>query len=599
MRKVLLLCLSVLYGTIGHSQIASCQIEGGLLRIDTSYFDFSGAPTSETDPFFQKVFTLNGQDNALDIKQHPQDSFALAFWVRFDALDQRAPLFSHAAEAAQFALYLEDGRLILRHFRSGEAGTYQASRSEHRILPGHWYYFNYVQEGGNGFLRMLSTNFKFEAAFPFAIEQESKMLLGKDSLDQHFKAALHQVQLYRYGRNTFAQLLQPYDQLELDLYTFHNLRKRNFRTSRDLINLSTIAINKKSFFIDIWDYDEVDNDSLRIIPGKNLQLFDKQKPVTETQIQLRAKNQRQTFQVRISDQEENLLLFSASSMGFMEKFNTATVRIHTDEEELWDTIHIKPNFDSDIQLRFQYDPNATAPVQEIESTSTQSETIAYPSLGSKSQKVLLSFSDFSLPDKDLIKIELNDQAPIIRQLQKKEQQILLALDRKDNFLSVSAESTSLFYCSAKVELFEVLENGGSRKIFSENLKIKKKERHRIPLQFSPKPLKEHTLLVRDSLVQISISDHQKVDGDSIRVHLDDILLLDNFGLSNAAESFYVPLDKPERVLYLAPTAKGTNERAANLCRVTVHDSQGTLLAEYVLQMLDLEDPGLLRLTRIE
>ena len=583
-----------------NAQVAICTIDGAKLKLDTSYLNWEGNRSVIEDAFFKKVLSLNGTDQAMNVKKVPNASFAMAFWMRFDEIEQQATILAQVEETEHFELQLKEGFLVLQHYKEGHEGLYQSSKSEHQIIPGHWYYFNYSTNEGDAFLKVLSTNFKFEAFFPLQTTEMAQLWLGKDTSNHHIKAALHQFQLFRYSESILSQLNTPYDKLELELYTYHSHLKKESRAGRATQILDPITINKKAFYFDIWDYDEIDNDSLRLIPKKGLKLYDKKGKVDEKVVRLNEQTKRRSFQVRISEEQANELVFSASSMGFIEKFNTATVKIHTADEELWDTIHIKPNFDTDIQLNFKYDPSATPPALEVDPIQAAAPSINYSGLNCKSQKLLLKISDYSIPDKDLLRVQLNKQSPILSRPLKKEQEILFALDRKSNLLQLQAASTGLFYCSAKVELFEVIETGSSRKIYSENLKMKKGEIHKIPISFSPKPLREHALLVRDKDIRVRISDPQLIDGDSIRVMLNEEVLLEKHGLTNQEEILELSIDNTEEsVLYFIPINKGENARAANLCKVIIENSAELILAEYELQMLNLNEPGIIRLSKIK
>lgn len=601
MRKSLLL-LSFLFSILSilNAQVAICTVNGAKLQVDTNYLEWQGDQTIIEDAFFTEVLSLNGNNQAMQVKKVPNASFAMAFWMRFDEIEQTATIFTQVEEKEYFQLQLDHGFLLIQHYKNGYEGLYQSSKSEHQIIPGHWYYFNYSSHKGDAFLKVLSTNFKFEAFFPLLSTEMTQIYLGKDSSSHYTEACLHQFQLFQYSESIYSQLSQPYDKLELELYTYHSHLKKESRAGRSITMLEPVTINKKAFYFDIWDYDEIDNDSLRLIPKKGLKLYDKKGKVEEKVVRLNEQTKRRSFQVRISEEQANELVFSASSMGFIEKFNTATVKIHTADEELWDTIHIKPNFDTDIQLNFKYDPSATPPAMEIDPIEVVAPSINYSGLNCKSQKLLLKISDYSIPDKDLIRIQLNKQPPILSKPLKKEQDILFALDRKSNLLQLQAASTGLFYCSAKVELFEVIETGSSRKIYSENLKMKKGEIHKIPISFSPKPLREHALLVRDNKIRIRISDPQLVDGDSIRVVLNEEVLLEKHGLTDQEEVLELSIDNTaESTLYFIPIHKGENTRAANLCKVIIENSSELILAEYELQMLHLNEPGIIRLSKIK
>lgn len=590
-----LLCLSNLVS----AQVAQLTVKNGQLMIDTVYFKFYGKIHTGPIPYFNHAIHLNDTSNYLAIRQQPSTGTVLSFWLYFEDTEARKPILFHHAGENSIEFVLENGLLSIAHYESGTEIPVFISQSKERILPRHWYFINYFSQAESSNLRVLSTDYKFEADFPFSTSDSSELFFGKDIYEKHLDAALVDFQLHPYSKSIRNQLRDQYDQQEIGLYKFHAKAKKEFRLDREQRLLRTVPINDKEFFIDLWDYDELDDDSLILSTLGGLYLLSSQTQGIDYApngkvLPLRSKKQRTTLKLRMAEGEINELVFSALSMGYIKSFNTATAQIYT-SDQFWDTIHIKPNLESDIKLRFEYEPNALPPGKTkapiLDKSIEEKGTIV-----SKSQHLLMMVSDFSLPDKDQLKVQLNEERSEIRKLTKATQQIPIMLDQRDNEIVISAQATKLFYCSAQVEIFEVAAGGASKKLFSEKLKIGKKDFIHLPISFIPQQLKSFELTVKDSLLNITILDPQRLDGDSIQVNLDQNVLLAPFELGKTSVDFQVRLDHQHTpTLSFIPISKGTFKNAANLCQVIIKDSRGKILVEYVVQMLSVNEPGTIEL----
>ncbi len=599
MKKVLIiLTLMAFWGQSMAQLIARLEVNKDTIVYDSLDRSIPDQMDIVTDKLWGRAFEFQNQlSSGLAFDSLSPDGFVLSFWFSPRQVNGKQSLINHqTADLANqliFELQIDSSHLVVTQHRPELSPEIKKSKAT--LAPQNWYYVIYSCNKDQTSLKVRSTDFRFDATFFTTALPPSILTFGNNQQVMPFEGLLNKVNLYSYSASRFNGAQTQYDREESELYTYHrNLELQTAKLNREVTTKDTVRINESSIRIDIWDYDEVDRDILyvwsdattSIYPGKEGRV----REVDKMDVAINSKKEKYTFQVHLPTDKVGELYFSAKDMGFIRELNTAVVQIYT-LKEVWDTIHINPTELRDMKIPFEYDPFAQPPVdlnrpQEID-LSPMDGTV------SKSQLIFLRVSDFSLPDGDAIGIEVSGRKPIAHRLKKKAEDISLTLYQQTDTIKVWASATKFLSCTAKIEVFAKEGKGGSKRKLTEiKKKIKKGEKLIIPISFGPPQRKVHRIKVRDSILQVSISDPQAIDGDIVEVKLDNQVFKSYELDENETALPKISLHgKKKRTLNFTCISKGKLKNVANLCKVTIKNSRNVVLAEYILQMPDLNDPS--------
>ncbi len=598
MKKIIILYFLIQPFTICFAQIQKMEIEKGKLQFDTTFFRLKGSSEVVEDNFFGKTLQLSDTTTILmdSLSTH---GFGFSCWVNFsDTSDQQ--IFSHSFYSDTTERYFARLKLHKGYFKlyrqNIQAEPKLSKVANKKITPGYWYNLHYIYHENQFILKVLSSGFKFDANFPLKQADTQKIQIGDASSGKSSLLNLHALTLYPYLQELDASLRKQYDAIESALYGYHRSLIGVYGIGKKLAVVDSIVINATGFFMEIWDYDELDGDVILIEAADSVRLFRKGlAQENRDTITIKSKEEHYTYKINIPKASAGSLTFKALNMGYIDEFNTATMRIYTDQE-VWDTIHINTDLKKDVQIKFSYNPKAKpptdpAPEKNLQKPASPKVRIALPRLSSQAQKIVLRLKDHFVKDKDALFIQLNEQTPRNRMLEKKFSSMEWILNKKDNQLKIRALETKLLSCTAKIEFFEKGLDNKLIKIFEQKLNIKKEEEYVVPISFEPLKHPKHLLLVKDSSLRLSISDYQTEDGDSIQVLVDQ-KLLEELPLQSKKKTIEVNLNnKKSKTLGFTPTSMGEDDTQTTLCLVEVQDSKGTPLADYLIPLQRLDSLG--------
>ena len=602
MKYFTIFLLTFLYTTLGNTQsLAKLELREGQFVMDTSYLALSGTINQQKDDFLDQALVMKASVQQLKISKLPNEGFVLSFWMSFEDIHSQQYLLTHKAlsgnDTTVFQIGLDSAALFTRCITSKNKTEEQTAPSKDSLTNNHWYYFIYTCRKDQVTIKVLSTNFYYDKTILLQLHNSLNVTIGGNARNKDTNNRFNKLNLYRYATSYSTYAREAYDEMEYPLYKHH--RQQAEKPNKKRINkyLRTIDINQPEFTVDIWDYDETDGDILRVRTGDGLSIgYGKKrtgKARNELDFNLKSKKEKQTFNIIIPQDKESSLYFSAIDMGIIDEVNTATIRIST-TEQLWDTIHIRPNLKHDIYLKFNYDPDAKSPIKEAPLVKNKKSKIV-SNTESRHQLIYVRVTDHSLADGDEVRIQLNKQKAILRKLAKRDNRpIKFYLDQQRDTILVRPNATRLFKCTVKIEVFEKEEGGAERIISSKLLRLKKNKEVAIPIDFRPQQLEQHILHVNDTALIISLRDPHEEDEDKIKVSLDGEIL-GEYLLVNQTEQIPISLAKhSSRNLNLIATSKGYMKGAANICEVVVKNSKGIILATYQLQMPDTKTHNQIR-----
>lgn len=591
----ILILLSFLFNSAAQELGKIEVINDTTQTIDEEYFSFSNTPTVIDDSFMKKAFSFDGKKNNFQISELPKEGFTFGFWFLVNDNTVTQNLIFHSAKDknknTSFELLVDSSSLVLvLKDRQGTPGE-RIKKSKDKIQANRWYYVTLYSFDNILNLKIRSTGYQFDALEKFTFGDSDSIFFGNNQNNNPMKGKINKVTFGKYSDRLKNKLRGEYNNLESSLYTYHRKLGESNQNERNAITKDTVRINQQNFFIEIWDYSEYDGDEIKIQPSPRSSIS-KMGMIGGNpggvKLKLNSKKKREKTRVTIPSDIPGIFTISAIDMGIIEEINTATVRIYTNEE-YWDTIHINPNFDKNIILPFVYDPNSKPPLNISEKPGeidfiTQKETV------SKGQEIFLRISDFSFIDGDELLIRVNDQDPVVKRLYKHHVDVPFILDQMEDTVYIRANATKLLSCTAKIEIYAKEGKGiANRKITEIKKKIRKRDELKIPIRFLPLQLEEHTLIVRDKQLKISVCDPQEADGDKVSISQDDNLI-DNYLL--VKEEKELPLinleGKSKSTLSFVASDMGEVTSASNLCKVIVKNQNDVILAEYILQMPDTE-----------
>lgn len=599
-------------------QVAKYEIHRDTLKVKNSdeYFGMNVKPILENiDLLWGKSCKFQKNHN-IYLKKIPQNnSFLLSFWISIpekrEGIRTSVIMHSNKSNPNDFIELYIDGENYI-HFNRSKNGNEpgKEEKSKQALEPKTWYYITYEYNSKSAKFSlsgMTSKRYRFNAFYAFRTS-DGLFSIFKNS-DKRYQSEIYgnSFKLYKYSETRNNKLEIEFNQeIQKELFNYYktinkapSFKERELKYEKD-----SVVINTREFELKLWDSQDVDGDVINVYSesGFYFQGARAKYQLTGRDVEIKEALKPEFITIKFpDDSDEGTLIFAAKDMGTIRDFNTAKIQVINGDKEEWVELEVNPTLDANRGIRFVYNPNAQPPDEKYDyKDKSQKEELDDKS--TKTQKVMLRISDYSIKDGDILTIKINDQPEIIRKLKKEDENIPIVLDQQNNKITFESNKTKLFNCTAKVDLLELEGRSPSRRISSEKMSISKKMTKIKEIKFQPRQYKEHELIVFDDEIKISVSDPQKVDGDSLKIVMEggNSALLENTELTDRPKVFNISMGQDDKVLKFIPTSKGTDIHAANLCKVSIsaiRNKKRVIIAEYIMQMPKVNDPGILVLKK--
>ena len=495
----------------------------------------------------------------------------LSFWFRSIKPNGHFNLFSLYTDTSSltkgsiFTLIVKDNILYFKE----AAGITDSLK----INPALWY-FCYLQKhkdylelriSSKGINKFYSMNYDFSQA-------GYSVTMGKNSLSEHAAFLLDELSLYNFDEPFSKVREKKYTSRLLSIKVKPKAAQESFLGRSNNLQ-DSLYIGHNSIILEVWDNDQVDNDKISIYLNNKL---------LKKGISLA--KQKKRIEVEFSSDTINEVLFYVEDMGNISEYNTAAVQLigrNVENKEYVLSFDTRQN----AVLKVVHDPRFR-PVSKTFQKPHQS----LPSIRSKQQDVFISFSDYSVKDKDVIAFKVNDDSFTNLQLGKNPIGFKYSLSPGENELVIQAEDTKLFSCTPRIDLSTAQGNTLGNPI---KLKINKHQSYVLPIEFDAPPSTKDTLKVKEAQLVFKILDPSSNDGDIVSVIQDLKLIVDKHRLSQIPLELIVKIDPDKNNEFLF-RSDSTGRHGGNSCRIEIYDSKiSHKIAEFMLTSYAREKPAIL------
>ncbi|MCG8326287.1 MAG: hypothetical protein MI974_01320 [Chitinophagales bacterium] len=495
----------------------------------------------------------------------------LSFWFRTIKQKGHFNLFKLYSDTSSlikdsiFTLIAKDNILYFK-----EAGGITDSL---KINPALWY-FCYLQKhqdyleiriSSKGINKFYSMDYDFTMA-------NYNASMGKNSLSENAAFLLDELSLYNFNEPFSKVREKKYTSKLLSIKVKPKAAQESFQGRSNNLQ-DSLYIGSNSIILEVWDNDQVDNDKISIYLNNKL---------LKKGISLA--KQKKRIEVEFSSDTINEVLFYVEDMGNISEYNTAAVQL------------IGRNVENKVYvLSFDTQQNAVIKVVHDPAFRPASKTFqkphqSLPSIRTKQQDVYISFSDYSIKDKDVIAFKVNDDSFTNLQLEKNPIGFKYSLSPGENELIIQAEDTKLFSCTPMIDLSTAQGNAMGNPI---KLKINKKQSYLLPIKFDAPPSTKDTLKVKEEQLVFKILDPSSNDGDIVSVLQDSKLIVDNHRLSQVPLELVVKID-PDKNNEFMFRSDSTGRHGGNSCRIEIYDPKSSYkIAEFMLTSYARENPAIL------
>lgn len=575
--KIITLSIAILCSlAIGHSQSTYEQtFDDKNEIIDTNWVKYPNVQNYKDGISGQAIMLGRDAANiaayidiALFTKEREQ---TLSFWFRSINRKGHFSLFRLYSDTSSlikdsiFTLIAKDNTL---YFKEADSIT-----DSLRISPTQWY-FCYLQKhkdylelriSSKGVNKFYSMNYDFTKA-------DYSSAMGKNSLSENAAFLLDELSLYNFDEPFLKVREKKYATRLLSIKVKPKAAQESFLGRSNNLQ-DSLYIGHNSIVLEVWDNDQVDNDRISIYLNNKL-----------LQEGIILAKQKKRIEVEFSSDTINEVLFYVEDMGNISEYNTAAVQLIGRNVENKNYV-LSFDTQQNAVLRVVHDPNFRPA-----SKTFQKPHQSLPTIRTKQQDVLISFSDYSIKDKEVIAFKVNDDSFTNLQLEKNPISFKYSLSPGENELIIQAEDTKLFSCTPRIDLSTTQGNTLGNPV---KLKIDKHQSYLLPIKFDAPPSTKDTLKVREEQLIFKILDPSSNDGDIVSIMQGSKVLVDNHRLSQIPLELIVKID-PNKNNEFKFRSDSTGRHGGNSCRIEIYDSKISYkIAEFMLTSYAREKPAIL------
>ncbi len=372
---------------------------------------------------------------------------------------------------------------------------------------------------------------------------------------------------------------------------YHKIYNKRLTQIQDSIEIKTTDIA-----FEIWDYDEYDNDKIRMVLN---QFY-----VIQDDIPLKKRSKRRKYEIRNAKLEENAdnyMVFYAEDMGKYPSQNTAAVRLYLDGKRQSKIYKFVLTEDFNAALKIKHYKKIPPKKTVIDSTK-RTEFVDFSGITLLEpltvEQTDLKFTIENLAENAVItNIQLNQKA-LAKEVR------LGYYPKNQNFTIEPTANNRLVFKSYQLEKGQ-----------SANLKLYVKANQKllrtyefdlqkgnfgIPIQYQApivktrRPKNNHQLTVRDTVLTIKIMDNSVVDGDIVTIRQGAKVVLENYTLVKEPKALNIQLlQNQENIFTFVPVSMGS-KNTENTALVII-EADGRVIDKFTLSSRTKDNPAKLKI----
>lgn len=555
------------------------------------------------------------------------DDFTVSFWFKPTTVDKSQTIFlleKIANKTGQTERYLQfflqDKKLFLKNEKN------YLGIPEKEIVEGKWYHVTYQYDGFEvriylGGEKVFSTG--KVTMYNELAQRKDVLSIGKGSNEiGYLEAVLDEVRIYnrpiqeeqlvkQFGvekpviaiekptEKAVEPIEKPIVAKAKEPFPVKKKIKDEFKKAtfngRENVTQHEIYVTSTNIEIEVWDYDEFDNDRISVTLNNSpfIGTCCKNKLVNK-------KRKRATYRFNLVSEAVNYLTFIAEDMGIYNSQNTAAVRIIVNGERFDDIYKLILTKKKNAVLKFVHVP------------LNKNKTKIVPVAASKNKDLY----KVVVENKVLDPLVVNSTTVTLRVRGKESDRRKISVALEDEpltapfFVSKELSRTLVFNLSTqneKILLLEALnlkQSNKSRIILEVEVNNQVIQTYQIaldeantllPFVYVPDkkekdPKNQRTVVVTDTDLTIQIRDFSKVDGDQVTIKQEGKVILANYVLTGEFKEIPITLKaNAENKFVFTPVSMGRS-KGENTAYVMIL-SKGEIIHEFSLRSQDINKPA--------